>query len=190
MKQMNDQEFNNFLKESAKVAVKSSHGMGTYVAPAGADEIIKKKSTDDGLNDIIEKVTGGYSGDASKGSDPGKPKMPGEATKGADANVPSTYPEKGEGTPGKDPEGPSSTTKTYPMESEEEIFGENADFDVNESKILQKLIEEIDKTENSILDEMVSDEFDDSYDLDLDVDLLEMDDIDYTGLGDFDETDD
>jgi len=164
---MNDNEFKKILKEATQISVKSMNNMGTYTAPAGANEIISKRSTDEGLEDIINKVVGGFAGDASKGSDPGKPFNPGEANKGGEANSPTSIPEKGEGTLGSNPENPKSNKKTVPMESKidkysSDLLDENNMFDENESKILQKLIEEIDKTEMSILDEMVSDEFDDN----------------------------
>lgn len=174
---MYNNEFDKFLKEAAQVAVKSGQHIGSYIAPAGADEILSKKSTDEGLDDIVAKITGGFAGDASAGKDPGKPSNPGEYVKG---NAPGSLKDiaKGEYEIGIDPKNPASSKKTVPME--------NDLFDANESIILQKLIEEIEKSETSILDEMTADEFDDSEtDLeDLDIDLLEMDDVDFDDLDD------
>ena len=176
---MSDADLNKFFKESAKVAVDSSQNIASYKAVAGADDIISKKSTDEGLSDIIDKITGGFAGDANKGSDPGKPMHPGEAVDGQSVDNPSMSPNKGETIDGSEPMSPKSDVKTVPME------GNDFNFDPNESKILSKLIEEIERNEKSLLDEITTDESDDST-LELDESLEEMEDLTDDEMDDLD----
>jgi len=199
-KQLTDAEYHKKLIEGAQLNTAQVQ-MGTYTAPADADKLIAKDSTADNLSDIITKVTDGFGGEAVKGNVEGEvAKVPAGAPAKGDANGGDLNPsdlgtnksagkqtfEKGEGEEGQKPtvQNPAQTTPNTGKDalppdsgkSNKIVVGEDV-IDENETEILEKLIAEMSKIEDSIV-ENFGDEFDDGEDLDLDIDISESEDLD------------
>lgn len=166
----------------------------TYTAPAGADKVIAKDSTDEGLSDIVKKVTSGFGGEAKDGIDPTNPKGDGKGENrdgddtgglGGTQGKRQAF-EDGEEKDGIDPTQKSATTlnlntgkDNIPPDGKSQkistsipkVIGEDQ-FDDDEAEILKRLISEMDKIQEATKED-IGDEFDDSEILDLDIDLSE-----------------
>lgn len=203
---MTDSDYMEHLAESVKSRNSVLIKMGKYMAPAGAEKIVSNKSSDDGLSDVISKVTDGFGGEGKMTKDPGKAEDPDgkdDATPGDDGidKNKRTF-EKGDAKEGGDvtskPEKETNVNSGKdsipPKDGKSNkinmTYEEDDLFDSNESEILNKLISEIDEMEKNITNEMI-DEFDDKDSvLDLDIDPKELKEVADDLELDFDDLDD
>src|SRR3990172_8514922 len=169
-KELTSHEYLQLLKESGPILSTPGVPMDKYSTMV--DPIISKPSSTDGLSDIIGMITKGFGGEGKAGNtptqEPTKPVDKGEGEDGADVPAPELEVQKGEGKAGDTPE--------FKAEDELELNtgAENTPADVStplklkevfnedEAEILSRLIQEMEKIQETSFNENALEEFEDT----------------------------